>query len=62
MTKTIEAIYPLGFKNYNEAGNAIDPSNKDDKKELRNIPVYGIYQPDAITYVNINGTGLYYLS
>jgi hypothetical protein len=57
VTKTIEAIYPLGFKNYNEAGNAIDPSNKDDKKELRNIPVYGIYQPDAITYVNINGTG-----
>ncbi len=57
VTKTIETIYPLGFKDYNEAGNAIDPSNKDDKKDLRNIPVYGIYQPDAITYVNINGTG-----
>ncbi|CAM1342955.1 choice-of-anchor I family protein [Tenacibaculum amylolyticum] len=56
-TKTIEAIYPLGFKDYSIAGNEIDPSNKDDKKELRSVPVYGIYQPDAITYVNINGTG-----
>ena len=57
VSKSIEAIYPLGFKNYNTAGNEIDPSNKDDKKELRNVPVYGMYQPDAITYTNINGIG-----
>ncbi len=56
-SKTIEAIYPLGFKDYNAAGNEIDPSNEDNKKELRNIPVYGIYQPDAITYIKINGVG-----
>lgn len=56
-TKSITDIYPLGFKDYSLAGNEIDPSNKDDKTELRSIPVYGMYQPDAITYVNINGTG-----
>ncbi len=57
VSKSIEAIYPLGFKDYNAVGNEIDPSNKDDKNELRNVPVYGMYQPDAITYVNINGIG-----
>lgn len=57
ITKTIEAIYPLGFKDYNLTGNEIDPSNEDNKKELRNVPVYGMYQPDGITYVKINGTG-----
>ncbi|SOU86113.1 choice-of-anchor I family protein [Tenacibaculum dicentrarchi] len=54
-TKTIEAIYPLGFKDYNLAENSIDASDKDDKKELKNWPVKGIYQPDAIKYVNIRG-------
>ncbi|EDP97560.1 choice-of-anchor I family protein [Kordia algicida OT-1] len=56
LTKTIEAIYPLGFKDYNIAGNSIDASDKDNVNELKNWPVYGIYQPDAITSVNINGT------
>ncbi|UOB18568.1 choice-of-anchor I family protein [Abyssalbus ytuae] len=56
-TKNIEEIYPLGFKNYNLAGNEIDPSDKDDLTELNTWPVYGMYQPDALEYVNINGTG-----
>lgn len=55
-TKTIEAIYPLGFKDYSVSGNAIDASDKDDTNELKTWPVYGMYQPDAITSVNINGT------
>lgn len=53
--KVIEAIYPLGFKNYNVTGNEIDPSDKDDKKELNNWPVYGVYMPDAIKYIKVNG-------
>lgn len=53
--KVIEAIYPLGFKDYNLPGNEIDPSDKDDIKALNNWPVYGVYMPDAITYIKING-------
>ncbi|NKI26635.1 alkaline phosphatase [Arenibacter sp. 6A1] len=56
VSKTIEAIYPLGFKDYNVAGNQIDASDKDTKKALKNWPVYGMYQPDAIVSVTISGT------
>jgi len=54
-TMIVEAIYPLGFKDYSLAGNAIDPSDKDDKIQLGNYPVFGMYMPDAIAYANING-------
>ncbi len=56
VSKAIEAIYPLGFKDYNLEGNSIDASDKDDVKELKTWNVKGIYQPDAIVAVNINGT------
>jgi DNA-binding beta-propeller fold protein YncE len=55
-SKSIEAIYPLGFKDYNLAGNSIDASDKDGVKQLKNWNVKGIYQPDAITAINILGT------
>ncbi|WP_425234527.1 choice-of-anchor I family protein [Ulvibacterium sp.] len=55
-SKQVEAIYPLGFKDYSMPGNEIDPSDKDDKTELASYPVFGIYQPDAIAYAKINGT------
>lgn len=54
-TKQIESILPFGFKSYSVPGNEIDPSDKDDKKELRSIPAYGMYQPDAIAYYSVNG-------
>lgn len=57
-TKTIEAIYPLGFKDYSLPGNEIDPSDKDGGAYLNNWPVFGMYQPDAIDYVKINGMDL----
>jgi hypothetical protein len=53
--KVIEAIYPLGFKDYNLPGNEIDPSDKDGVKALSNWPVYGVYMPDAIKYIKVNG-------
>ncbi|MFD2542252.1 choice-of-anchor I family protein [Lacinutrix gracilariae] len=56
ISKTIEAIYPLGFKDHSIAGNELDASDKDDVATLKNWPVYGMYQPDAIVNVNINGT------
>jgi len=55
LSKTITAIYPLGFKDYNLAGNEIDASDKDDVKALKNWPVFGMYQPDAIVSVAISG-------
>ncbi|MFT7330687.1 MAG: hypothetical protein ACI848_000755 [Roseivirga sp.] len=55
VNKIITNIYPLGFKDYSLAGNAIDASDRDNVKELKNWPVYGMYQPDAIVTVNING-------
>ncbi|MEM9077457.1 MAG: choice-of-anchor I family protein [Bacteroidota bacterium] len=51
----IESILPLGFKNYAALGNEIDPSNEDGRTELRSVPVFGIYQPDAIAYYTVNG-------
>ncbi|RXP45930.1 alkaline phosphatase [Lutibacter sp. HS1-25] len=53
--KSIAAIFPLGFKDYNTAGNEIDASDKDDVKELKKWPVKGMYQPDGIVAVTING-------
>ncbi|TKD60523.1 choice-of-anchor I family protein [Flavobacterium sp. ASW18X] len=54
-TKTIETILPLGYKDYSLPGNEIDPSDKDDKTELRSVPVFGTYHPDAIAYYSVNG-------
>lgn len=54
-TQTIEAIYPLGFKDYSLPGNSIDASDDDGVKELKNWPVFGMYQPDAIVSAKIKG-------
>ncbi|GAA4893076.1 hypothetical protein GCM10023311_16950 [Flaviramulus aquimarinus] len=56
VSKTIEAIYPLGFKDYSLAGNEIDASDKDGVTVLKSWSVLGMYQPDAITSANIGGT------
>lgn len=55
VTKTIEAIYPLGFKDHNITGNEMDVSDKDGFTALKTWPVLGMYQPDAITSANIGG-------
>ena len=47
--KRIEEIFPLGFKNYNLAGNSIDPCDRPlGTIAFNNWPVYGMYQPDGI--------------
>lgn len=56
ISKTIDAIYPFGFKDHSIAGNELDVSDKDGLTTLKNWPVFGMYQPDAIVNVNINGT------
>src|SRR5690606_33370805 len=46
---TVTSIYPLGYKNHGLPGNELDPSDRDDKVELRTYEgLFGIYMPDAI--------------
>jgi hypothetical protein len=55
-SKTITALYPLGFKNFNTAENAIDVSDKDDKIAFNPWKVKGMYMPDAISHFSANNT------
>ncbi|MCR9131544.1 MAG: choice-of-anchor I family protein [bacterium] len=55
-TATVTDIYPLGFKDHSLAGNELDASNRDAGINILNWPVKGMYQPDAITTINVEGT------
>ncbi len=53
--KNITEIFPLGFKNYNLAENAIDPSDRPlGTLSFNPWPVYGVYMPDAIAVLEKN--------
>lgn len=59
-TATITQILPLGLKNHNTAGNGMDASDQDGSGgtkliNIQNWPVYGMYQPDAITSFTVAG-------
>ena len=54
-SKTIDDIFPLGFKDYNLPENAIDVSDEDDRVQLNTWPTLGMYQPDAIAAYSVNG-------
>jgi DNA-binding beta-propeller fold protein YncE len=55
-SKTVTAMFPLGFKDYSRTSNGIDPSDRDDQVAFRKTPAYGIYEPDAIAVLEKNGT------
>ncbi len=42
------AVLPLGLSNHSLAGNGIDTSDRDGGAIIRQVPVFGMYQPDAI--------------
>jgi DNA-binding beta-propeller fold protein YncE len=49
-------IIPLGFKHYGEAGNEADISDRDGRIAFSlHSGVYGMYQPDAISFVEHDG-------
>ncbi|MEI7978105.1 MAG: choice-of-anchor I family protein, partial [Bacteroidota bacterium] len=53
-TATVTSLLPLGFKNHNLTGNGLDPSdrslnNTTAQAAIANWPVFGMYQPDAIS-------------
>jgi len=47
-------IFAAGYKDHSVEGNGLDASNKDDAINIRNWPVYGMYQPDAIDSFTID--------
>lgn len=53
--KTITNIFPLGFKDYNTAGNEVDLSDKDYKITAAKWNVKGVYMPDAIAVLESGG-------
>lgn len=55
----ITAIVPLGFKDHSLIGNELDASNDDGRINIRNWPVRGMYQPDAIASYGFNGKTYY---
>ncbi len=56
VTKTITGIFPLGFKDYSLAENAIDASDEDGIIQQSPRPAFGMYQPDAIEAYKSMGT------
>jgi hypothetical protein len=54
-TAKVTRIVPLGVKDHSQAGNGLDPSDRDGVS-IRNEPVLGMYMPDAIASFRVRGT------
>jgi DNA-binding beta-propeller fold protein YncE len=52
---TVTRILPLGYKDHSMAGNGLDASDRDGIVNIRNWPVYGMYQPDAVAAYTVGG-------
>lgn len=49
-TAKFTAVIPLGLKNFGAAGVGLDASDKDNRIEIKEWPVFGMYQPDSTAY------------
>jgi uncharacterized protein len=58
-TAAVTAIQPLGGKNHSLSGSDLDPSDQDGSINIRPVPVFGLYQPDAIASYTVNGQTYY---
>jgi 2',3'-cyclic-nucleotide 2'-phosphodiesterase (5'-nucleotidase family) len=59
-TATVTSLLPLGFKNHNLTGNGLDASDRLSSSipgviNIRNLPVFGMYQPDGISSYSVGG-------
>ena len=52
---TVDRIVGLGLKAHSLAGNALDASDQDGGINIRNWPIHGLYEPDAIHTFNVRG-------
>jgi hypothetical protein len=51
------SIIPLGLLNHNLAGNGIDTSDRDGGENIRQVPLFGMFMPDAIaSFVSVFST------
>jgi len=61
VSKTITAIHGLGLKDFNATENKMDGTDEENLERgqpqivLKNYPIYGLYQPDAIAVYEVNG-------
>ncbi|MDR6845829.1 choice-of-anchor I family protein [Flavobacterium granuli] len=53
-TKKITQIFPLGYKDYNLAENALDINDKDGAVTFNTWKLKGMFQPDAISSFEVN--------
>lgn len=49
------AVRPFGFKDHSQPGNGLDASDKSEDIEVREWPVHGLYQPDALICIRQGG-------
>ncbi len=52
---SITALIPLGFKDWSTGNNRMDASNRSSGIDIRNWPVFGMYQPDAMKAFEVGG-------
>ena len=55
-TRTMTAIRPLGLKDHNTLTTGLDATDQGGVVNITNMPVKGMYQPDAIAGFAVNGT------
>lgn len=53
-TGTVKSVKGLGFKDYSVDGNGLDAANNGEI-EIETLPILGVYMPDGIKCVTING-------
>ncbi|HYO81641.1 MAG TPA: choice-of-anchor I family protein [Bryobacteraceae bacterium] len=51
----IVRVLPLGYKDHSKAGNGLDVSDRDNKIDIRNWPIFGMYMPDGIAAISQGG-------
>jgi len=57
---SVTAVLPLGFKDHSLPGNALDASDRSPDVNIRNWPVFGMYQPDTLALLHAQD-GLTYI-
>ncbi len=59
-TATVEAIRPLGLKDFSQSG--LDASDRDGVINIQPQPVFGLYMPDSIAAFDSNGEAFYVIA